>query len=280
MTMMRKSESVRHPAVAGLFYPGKASALKRDVETYLHDTPLKKEIAREKIKAVIVPHAGYVYSGQTAAYVYNAIKDNTYDAIVVVGPSHRKYFKGITLYPGDAYRTPLGDVSIDKELRDDMIDEDKSIVLSDEGHVEEHSIEVQLPFLQLIFGDFQFVPVVMGDQSRTFVETLSRKLDEVFHKKKVLLIASTDLSHYYPYESAVNIDKGVIESVERFDNDELMRRLEQRHVEACGGGPMVSVMEASKLLGCTQSNILHYCNSGDISGDKSAVVGYLAATMS
>jgi len=278
--MIGKNKSVRQPAVAGLFYPGSAPELKRNVETYMNKAPLPEEGTPEKIRAAIVPHAGYVYSGQTAAYVYKAISSNSYDAIVVVGPSHRKYFQGITLYPGESYRTPLGDVMIDKELRDDMVDEDNRIVVSDEGHIEEHSIEVQLPFLQSLFGDFQFVPVVMGDQSRSFVQSLSRKLDEVFHKKKVLLIASTDLSHYYPYESAVNIDKGVIDSVDRYDSDELMRRLEQRHVEACGGGPMVAVMEASKLLGCTESNILHYCNSGDVSGDKSAVVGYLAATMS
>lgn len=278
--MLGKESMIRQPAVSGLFYSGNASELKKSVETFLHDAPVREKGAGESVRAVIVPHAGYVYSGQTAAYAYNVIKDKQYDAVVVVGPSHQKYFRGISLYPGEAYRTPLGDVPVDRELRDDMVDENERIVLSDEGHIKEHSIEVQLPFLQLIFGDFQFVPVVMGDQSRSFMEKLARKMDEVFHRKNVLLVASTDLSHYYPYESAVNIDKGVLESVERYDDDELMRRLEQRHVEACGGGPMVAVMQASKLLGCKKSSVLHYCNSGDISGDKSAVVGYMAASFS
>ncbi len=278
--MFGKGATIRQPAVSGMFYSGNASELKKSVETFLHDAPAPEEITNENIRAVIVPHAGFIYSGQTAAYAYNVIKDKKYDAVVIVGPSHRKYFRGISLYPGEAYRTPLGDVAIDKELRDDMVDENDRIVLSDEGHIEEHSIEVQLPFLQLIFGDFLFVPVVMGDQSRSFVDKLARKLDEVAHRRNVLLIASTDLSHYYPYESAVTIDKGVIDSVERYDHDELMTRLEQRSVEACGGGPMVAVMQASKLLGCKKSSVLYYCNSGDVSGDKSAVVGYLAASMS
>jgi len=278
--MSSKSTSIRKPVVSGLFYPGSVHELEKNIQSYLSSVSIPDDVVNAHINAIIVPHAGYVYSGQTAAYAYNAVMNKSYDAIIVVGPSHKKYFKGISLYPGDAYRTPLGDVKIDKELRDDMIDENNRIVLSDEGHIEEHSIEVQLPFLQLIFGDFQFVPVVMGDQTRSTVEKLSRKIDEICHRKNALLIASTDLSHYYPYESAVNIDSGVIDAVSRYDHDGLMTRLEQRHVEACGGGPMVAVMEASKLLGGKVSHVLHYCNSGDVSGDKSAVVGYLAASMS
>jgi MEMO1 family protein len=278
--MSGKGVTIRQPAVSGLFYPGSASELRKSVEEYLHDAVVPRELANENVRAIIVPHAGYIYSGQTAAYAYNIVRDRKFDAVVIVGPSHRKYFRGISLYRGDAYRTPLGDVPIDTELRDDFVDENARIVLSDEGHIDEHSIEVQLPFLQLLLGEFHFIPVVMGDQTRSFVDTLARKLDEVLHRKNVLLVASTDLSHYYPYESAVNIDKGVIDSVTRYDQDGLMYRLEQRHVEACGGGPMVAVMQASKLLGCTKSTVLHYCNSGDVSGDKSAVVGYLAASMS
>ncbi len=278
--MSDKENKIRQPTVSGLFYSANTSELKRSVETYLHNVSLPKNIVDENIKAVIVPHAGFVYSGQTAAYVYKAIKSKKYDAVVIVGPSHRKYFRGISLFPGDAYRTPLGEVAINKELRNELADGDEQIIISDDGHVEEHSIEVQLPFLQLIYGDFQFVPVIMGDQSRVFVEKLARKLEKVLYHKNVLLIASTDLSHYYPYETAVDIDKRAIDSVARYDNEELMERLEQREVEACGGGPMVAVMQSSKLLGCQTSSVLHYCNSGDVSGDKSAVVGYLAASMS
>lgn len=278
--MSETEANIRPPAVSGLFYSANTSELKRSVETYLRNASLENEIFNEDIRAIIVPHAGFIYSGQTAAYAYKAIKSKKYDAVVIVGPSHRKYFRGISLFPGDAYRTPLGEVAINKELRSEMIDEDEQIVLSDEGHLEEHSIEVQLPFLQLLYGDFQFVPVIMGDQSRTYVDRLARKLENVLHHKNVLLIASTDLSHYYPYETAVDIDKRAIDSVARYDNEELMERLEQREVEACGGGPMVAVMQSSKLLGCQTSSVLHYCNSGDVSGDKSAVVGYLAALMS
>ncbi len=278
--MSGNKTKIRKPAVSGLFYSANTSELRRSVETYLNSATLPERVVDQNIKAVIVPHAGYVYSGLTAAYAYKAIKSEEYDAVVIVGPSHRKHFRGISLFPGDAYRTPLGEVAINKKLRDELIDEEERIFLSDDGHIEEHSIEVQLPFLQLIYGDFQFVPVIMGDQSRDYVDTLARKLEKVLHRKNVLLIASTDLSHYYPYETAVDLDKRVIDSVSRYDNEELMGRLEQREVEACGGGPMVAVMKSSKLLGSQTSMILHYCNSGDISGDKSAVVGYLAASLS
>jgi MEMO1 family protein len=273
-----KNKQTRPPAVAGLFYSGRAQELRDDVDRYLASVETDPSVKGKNIRAIIVPHAGYVYSGQTAAYSYKAVAEQKFDAVVIVGPSHREYFKGISVYPGDAYRTPLGEVTIDTDLREELIDENNRIVLSDNGHGSEHCIEVQLPFLQRLYGDFRFVPVIMGEQSAAFMQLLARKLSAIARTKNVLLVASTDLSHYYPYETAVNLDAIILKTVERFDPDELMMRLEQRHAEACGGGPMVSVMQAARQADCTESAVLHYCNSGDVSGDKSAVVGYLAAS--
>lgn len=278
--MFGKDKTIRPPAVSGMFYDGNAAELKRTVNALLSNARVPEQTAPENIRAVIVPHAGYMYSGQTAAYAYKAIQAKKYDAVIVVGPSHRKYFRGISVFPGDAYRTPLGDVAIQKELRDEMVDESAGIELSEIGHVDEHSIEVQLPFLQLLYGSFEFVPVIMGDQGRDYVVKLARKLENVLKNKNVLLVASTDLSHYYPQEAAIAMDKRVVQTVEGYDPDELMDQLEQKSVEACGGGPMVSVMKVSKLLGCNKASVLNYCTSGDVSGDMSAVVGYLAASIS
>jgi MEMO1 family protein len=278
--MPGKDKTIRPPAVSGLFYDRNPADLKRTVLGLLGNVHLPVKSSPGYVRALIVPHAGYYYSGQTAAYAYGAVKDKEYDAVIVVGPSHRKYFRGISVFPGDAYRTPLGDVVVHKELRDELVDRNLGIELSENGHEDEHSIEVQLPFLQLLYGSFEFVPVIMGDQSSDFVKKLAKKLESVLKNKNVLLVASTDLSHYHPYETAMIMDKRLISSVERYNPDELMSRIEERSVEACGGGPMVSVMQASKLLGCKKASVLNYCTSGDVSGDKSAVVGYLAASLS
>jgi MEMO1 family protein len=278
--MFNKEKSVRLPSAAGLFYPASARELKEAVSSYLAGAPAHAEDEGEEVRALIAPHAGYIYSGATAAHAYSRIRNERYDAIVIVGPSHRKYFKGVSLFPGKAYRTPLGDVPVDTALRDSMIDESKNIFLSEDGHRSEHSIEVHLPFLQVLFGEVRFVPVVMGDQTRTFVHILSEKLNEAVHSKKLLLIASSDLSHYHPYDDAVAIDRQVSDLIDRFDSDGLLMNLEDRRAEACGGGCIAAVMRAAKLSGCRTSAILHYCNSGDVSGDKHSVVGYLAASLS
>lgn len=266
---------VRAAAVAGMFYPGGASTLSREVENLLSVVPSRT--AEGELKGLVVPHAGYMYSGSTAANSYSLLKGGQFPTVVIVGPSHREYFDGISVYPGDAYETPLGQVPIDAKARSDLLNASDSISLSEAGHGPEHAIEVQLPFLQKTLGRFSFVPVVMGDQRGEYCQILGDALAAVCQKKKVLLVASSDLSHYHPYDTAVHLDRIVIGDVEKFDPDALLDKLERREAEACGGGPIVAVMYAAKKLGANASRILFYCNSGDVIDNKDAVVGYLSA---
>ncbi|MGA3243305.1 MAG: AmmeMemoRadiSam system protein B [Bacteroidota bacterium] len=266
---------VRKPAVAGSFYDGDTARLRDHVDLLLRQAD--EVDLPGTIRGLVSPHAGYVYSGLAAAVGYKALRGLQYDAVVMVGPSHREFFDGVSLYSGDAYRTPLGDVPIHGEIRDALASHSPLIELSEVGHRGEHCLEVQLPFLQRVLGAFSIVPMIIGNQTRETCLSLGNAIAEATEGKNVLLLASSDLSHYHPYDDAVSLDRRVIDQVEAFDELALMAQLDTERVEACGGGPVVSVMHAAKLLGANQSRALFYCNSGDITGDKSAVVGYLSA---
>jgi len=266
---------IRKPAVAGSFYDGDARRLREHVDSLLaqaSDSNLKGAI-----RGLVSPHAGYVYSGLAAAVGYKSLRGSAYDAVLLVGPSHREYFDGVSVYSGDAYRTPLGDVPIHQEIRDALTSQSALIELSEVGHKGEHCLEVQLPFLQRVLGDFSIVPMIIGNQTKETCLSLGNAIAKATKGKNVLLVASSDLSHYHRYDDAVSLDRRLIDQVEAFDELALMAQLDSERVEACGGGPVVSVMHASKLLGANQSRALFYCNSGDMTGDKSAVVGYLSA---
>lgn len=269
--------TVRDPAVAGQFYPGDKKSLEQEVDAMLGRA--RVSVPKGTIRGLISPHAGYMYSGGTAAHGYRLLEGKSFDVVIIVGPSHRDYFEGISVSPGSAYRTPLGDVPIEDTVRDLLAASDPAIKVSSLGHRLEHSVEVQLPFLQRVLGSFSFVPVVMGDQQRGNCEILAKAISQASARKNVLLVASTDLSHYHPYDEAERLDRLVIEDVEQFKPDHLMDRLESNQAEACGGGPVVAVMKAAALLGATKVKILHHCNSGDIIPQRDAVVGYLSAVI-
>jgi AmmeMemoRadiSam system protein B len=272
---MREKHTVRPPAVAGLFYEGSQDILQKNIDGYLERAKVPK--LKGTVRALISPHAGYVYSGFTAAHAYKMIEGSTYDCVIAVGPSHREYFDGVSIYPGDAYETPLGIIPIHKEIRDELLKWNNSIVALDAGHRSEHSIEVQLPFLQRVLGDFSFVPIVMGDQRRQLCDELAQAIVQVATNRNILLVASSDLSHYHPYDEAVMLDHRVISELEKFNSETFINKMEIRSFEACGGGPIAVVMNAAQQLGANKAEVLYYCNSGDITGDKSGVVGYLAA---
>jgi hypothetical protein len=266
---------VRPPAVAGAFYDADPDALRRSVDSLL--AKAKESTVRGSVRGLVSPHAGYVYSGGAAAVGYKLLKDRSYDAVLLIGPSHREFFNGASIYPGESYRTPLGDIPIQKEIREELVRESPAIALSDAGHRGEHCLEVQLPFLQRVLGDFSFVPIIIGNQLRETCVAVGDALGNVAARRNVLLVASSDLSHYHPYDVAVSLDRRVIDYVEAFDEDGLMSELETERVEACGGGPVFAVMRASKIVGANSGLALFYCNSGDVTGDKEAVVGYLSA---
>ena len=272
---MSEKEIVRAPAVAGMFYERSPVALGKNIDEMLNRVQLPK--VEGTVRAVVSPHAGYVYSGFTAAHAFKLLEGRKYDCVIAVGPSHQEYFDGISIYSGDAYETPLGNVPINHEVRSELLQGEKSIIASVAGHRAEHSLEVQLPFLQCVLKEFSVVPIIMGDQRRQLCEQLSVALLRVMTNKNVLLVASSDLSHFHPYDEAVLLDTRVIQAVERFNPDVFIDELEEKSFEACGGGPIAVAMKTAQQVGANRVKVLHYCNSGDITGDKSGVVGYLAA---
>jgi hypothetical protein len=268
-------KEIREPAVAGSWYPDNPDVLSQDIKRYLENA--KKEKIEGKVIALVSPHAGYIYSGQVAAHAYKSIEGKTFDTVVVVAPSHRALFKGASLYDRGGFRTPLGVVPIDVELSKKMMEKRKEIQFLPEAHAEEHSLEMQIPFLQIALKSFKLVPIVMEPYwSWETCQYLSSAIAETVRGKNVLLVASSDLSHFHSYEKAVELDKIVLNHIERLDPEGLNRDLKQGRCEACGGGPIISIMLAAKALGANKGRVLKYLNSGDVVGDRSRVVGYAA----
>lgn len=228
---------------------------------------------------LVVPHAGYVYSGAVAAHAYKLLDAGAFDRVLIVAPSHRAAFSGVCATRKEGYRTPLGVVPIDRELVEEL--QSKSAWVQDHPEAEalEHSLEIQLPFLQVTLGDFRLTPLLMGDQSFSMCESLSTIIHELCRNRKVLLVASTDLSHFHSYQEAKALDRQVLKKMEAFDPRGLSEELASRHCEACGGGPMITVMLTARKLGADTARVLHYANSGDVTGDRSGVVGYMAGVI-
>ena len=274
------SGETRRPVVAGAFYPGDPVILARDVDGYLKG--VRAEPVGGEIVGIVSPHAGYMYSGAVAAHAYATLEGLLYDTVIVVAPSHRHGFSGSSIYGGDGYETPLGVVAIDRELSDAIVESSDAFRYVSEAHASEHSLEVQVPFLQRTLTGFKMVAIIMGDQRETSVRELASsivKAVSAFPEKRVLLVASTDLSHYHGQSEALELDRNVIERIEAFDPDGLLSDLARGRSEACGGGPTAVVMMAARELGADDAKVLKYATSGDVSGDMSQVVGYLSAVL-
>lgn len=274
---MNEDAYIRPPVVAGMFYPEHAAELEEMVKSLFDKARPKRE--KGSLIGVIVPHAGYQYSGATAAHAYTLFRKEKKRTVVLVGPSHREYFDGISVFSGASFKTPLGAVEVDAALRSKLLKALPSIQNSLIGHRAEHSLEVQLPFLQLAMEDFKILPIVIGNQKRQYCEQLGAALAEITTGGEQLLVASSDLSHYYPSDVARKLDEVAIASIEKLEASTLMRDLESERTEACGGGPIVAVIAAAKKNGADFCDILHSCNSGDVSGDNDRVVGYVSAAL-
>jgi len=270
------SNKIRKAGVAGSFYSGNKETLERDVAFFLEISPPVEIVT--KISGLIAPHAGYMYSGGVAARAYRQVVDRDFDLVVVVSPSHKTYFEEISVFNGSAYSTPLGDVQVDQEMAYKLASLNPKIILSDLGHdIDEHALEVQLPFLQQIFYDFKLVPIVMGNQDQANVDILAEALAKLLKDKKALIVASSDLSHFHSYDKAKLLDDVVIEDIENYDYKKLSQDLQNGVCEMCGGGPAMVAMKACEKLGANKSKVLLYRNSGDVTGDRDQVVGYLSA---
>ena len=234
------------------------------------------------ILAAVAPHAGYPYSGPVAAWTYAALKGHKYSRVVVIAPSHYVSFDFTSVYDGDAYATPLGTIPVDKEFARQLAKMSSTIRLSEQGHTPtsaggEHAIEVELPWLQKVLGNFELVPIVMGDQSYESSRALGVALAKMIQQGgDTLILASSDLSHYHPYDQAETIDHKTLHALAAWDYLSMSRNFETRTWEACGGAPIVAAMIAAERMGANKAEVLHYANSGDTSGDHSRVVGYSA----
>ena len=269
-------KNVREPAVAGMFYPSSAKKLKDEVQLLLD--AYKPEEKFQNIFGIVSPHAGYTYSGRTAAIAFNALENKSYKTVVIIAPSHKEYFPGISIYSGDAYKTPLGEVALNKEIVQKLTSDENFIFEGLNGHRTEHAVEVQIPFLQMTIKDFSIVPVVMGDQRKIFIDGLAQKLAEVVDDE-TLIIASSDLSHFHSKTEAYELDSIVEKRIANFDYDGLQKDLEVGECEACGGGAIVAMMKAADLINKRRSKVLSRTDSGDVTGDETEVVGYLSAVL-
>lgn len=279
--------ALRRAAVAGTWYPATAAALTRQVASYIQQSapaqnpqpaPDADSIPDAgRVIALVAPHAGLVYSGPVAAHAYRLLTAAAFDSIVIVGPSHYLGFDGASVWPSGAFETPLGNVNIDAELAERIRARCPLVTDDPAAHQREHSLEMQLPFLASLAPSTPIVPIVMGLQTRDTAFALGDAIAAAAHGRRVLVIASSDLSHFHDGRTAAVLDAEVVTRIDALDDDGLMTLLERRPDHACGGGPMVSVLRAARLMGATRSRVLRYADSGDVSGDKSSVVGYLAA---
>ena len=273
---------VREPAVAGAFYPGTKEELEKMVDEYLLGIKLPK--IGKYVRGLIVPHAGYAYSGWVAAYTYKVLIDSPpasgIDTVILIGNSHRERFEGISVYQEGYYKTPLGNVEVDKNLAKRIINSHEKIFFRESAHKHEHSLEVQLPFLQKVLDNFKIVPIIIGNQPGA-VEILINTLKGIIDNN-TLIVASSDLSHYPTYDDAKYSDNKVIEAIltgKRENLKETVSSLEQEDILnlqtcACGQDAIEVVMG---LVGDKDAKLLKYANSGDVEiGDKSQVVGYAA----
>jgi len=269
--------TVRKAWVAGTWYPGTAGRLASEVERHLTAADRSGPDPGGDLVALIAPHAGLMYSGPVAAHAYRLLRNRRFDVAVLVGPSHVAGFEGVSLYPSGGFDTPLGVATIDAECASAIAAASDVVHGLPAPHVREHSLEMQLPFLLHLAPAIKIVPLLMGNQTAATAVALGAALTVALRGRRALLIASTDLSHYHAAASASALDRVVIDCVARFDADGLQAALDATPEHACGGGPTVAVMRAARAAGAHDAVILDYADSGDVSGDKSSVVGYLAA---
>jgi hypothetical protein len=273
---------IRPAAVAGSWYPGTRGALEQEVDALLAAAvvpPLKDVVA------VIAPHAGMMFSGAVAAHAYRAIAAQDVDVIVIVGPSHYVAFDGVAIQDRGGFETPLGIAQIDDEVAARLMAASPMVRAHPSAHVREHSLEMQLPFIQRV-SSARIVPLAMGYQTRSTILALADALPRVLAGRRALIAASTDLSHYFAADRAEKLDGLVGRFVEQFDPEGLLDEFESypehergRYV-ACGGGAAIAAMLAARKLGANTAHLLRYAHSGDVSGDRTAVVGYMAAAFS
>jgi len=276
---LRQPRRVRPAAVAGSWYPATAGLLTSAVDRLLTGAAETTGGITGDLVALIAPHAGLKYSGPVAAHAHQLLRGRKFDLAVLVGPSHFVGFEGVAVYPSGAFETPMGIIPVDENAAAALMRSTPIVREHDAAHAREHSLEMQLPFLQRLAPDMPILPLVMGYQTDATARALADGLSATLRDRRPLLVASSDLSHYHAATAAARLDGVVLDLVSRFDADGLQAALDDNAGHACGGGPIVAVMRAARQLGATDARTLQYADSGDVSGDKTAVVGYMAAAI-
>jgi hypothetical protein len=252
---------LRLPAVAGQFYPGEKVKLERTIEDFLDK--VEAPVIEGEVFGLLLPHAGYLFSGLVAAHGVKAIIGKDFDTVIIIGDSHYERFDGVSIWPEGFWETPLSRLEIDNELAHKIIAASDRFLMKDSTHLFEHSIEVQLPFLQKTLKKFKILPIIFGSEDEDW-QSLAKAILENIKDRKVLIIASADLSHYLSYEKAREIDQKTLENI---------INLQTQDLEVCAIDSVKTLIEITKSLG-GKAKLLKYLNSGDTAGDKSQVVGY------
>ena len=270
---------IRTPAVAGMFYPNKTQELKDLVKScFLHPFgpgKMPPNTEKKKIYGVICPHAGYVYSGPIACNSFYAISGEPIELFIIVGPNHWGIGCNVASMKDCNWETPLGNVEVDSESVKELSNLSDTLEVDFFSHTKEHSLEVQVPILQEVFSNnFKILPIALIDQSKKTAIDLGRCIAKFSENKNSMVIGSSDFTHYEPNDFAHKQDKALIDPILNLDVDSFYEILDEKKVTACGYGAMATTMIACKELGATKGELLKYATSGDVSGDKSSVVGY------
>ncbi len=283
-----EAPGIRAPAVAGQFYPAGPEHLKLAIEQFMKSAVAP--LPGEKPVALVVPHAGYVYCGQIYADAYRQVAGQTFDVVVILGTNHTSAdFRGISVYAHGAFRTPLGDALVDEEVAARLLAADRDCTSGGPAHVREHSVEVQVPFVQTLFPRARILPVVVAEPDLPMCDQFGEALAGSLKGRRALVVASSDLSHYPAYDDAVSADRQTLEAIaslvpRRLDDVAralLVKRAPNLEVGACGEAPVLAAMSAAKALGARRGVVLSYANSGDaLLGDRTRVVGYGAVLFS
>jgi len=258
---------IRHPIVAGQFYPASASSLEAQVRGFVDETSPKEEVI-----GLVLPHAGYVYSGAVAGAVISRIQFK--DTFIILGPNHAG--SGSSIMTEGSWETPFGEVEIDSRLGKQLLSKSRHLEEDHVAHSYEHSIEVQLPFLQYFKRDIKIVPIVFSHAIASIYKEIGKEIAEAIKElgAKTVIIASSDMTHYESQEAAKKKDTQAIDAILELDEDKLMRRVGEQNITMCGYVPTVALISAAKELGAKRAELVRYQTSGDVTGDYSAVVGY------
>ncbi len=274
--MLSSRDKIKPASVAGYFYPADKYILERDLSLLLESSPEKP--LPGPVRGMLVPHAGYLYSGGVAARAYRQIMNREYEVVVILAPSHEETFDFISIYPGRGFRTPLGDIAVDMNVAHQLVMSDPAFRFAEAGYASgEYSLEVQLPFLKWVQDSVQIVPLMVGSENEALLQVLVDVLPQILFDKEYLLIASSDLSRNHPDHTARSMDQIVVGHISRFDPVHLWIDLTEKRCEMCGGLATVAMMKALQKLNVQHAETLLYRNSSDITGDKNQVEGYLSA---